>query len=242
LERAAKKELKWVGTAYPTEAFAQDAEMSLREYEDFVFNACLPDPNDPIGYWQEVSRQQARIIDYLKDKKIVHVVAPDTDLTLSIEGRTFINCDGKENFPDGEIFTGPVENSVEGHVRFTYPACYEGREVEDVQLWFEKGRVAKAAAKKNEDYLLKTIDTDEGSQYLGEFAIGTNKGITRFTKNTLFDEKIGGTCHMALGAGYPESGSRNKSAIHWDMVCDLRQGGAIYVDDMLFYKDGDFVI
>jgi aminopeptidase len=172
----------------------------------------------------------------------VRVTGPETDLRLSIAGRTFINCDCKENVPDGEVFTGPVEDSVEGHVYFSYPTIYGGREVAGVRLWFEKGRVVKATAEKNEDFLLQTLDTDEGSRYVGEFAIGTNEGIDRFTGEILFDEKIGGSFHMALGEGYPESGSQNHSGLHWDMICDMRQGGEIWVDDELMYKNGKFVI
>jgi len=157
-------------------------------------------------------------------------------------GRTWENCDGHENFPDGEIFTGPVEDSVNGHIRYTYPACLYGREVEDVRLWFEKGKVVKATAAKNEAFLLKMIETDEGARFVGEFAFGTNPNVKRFTKNILFDEKIGGTIHLALGKGYPETGSKNSSAIHWDMVCDLRHGGTVHVDDVLFLKDGKILI
>jgi aminopeptidase len=242
LERAAKKELKWSGTVYPTHAFAQDAEMSLREFEDFVFDAALVHEPDPIAAWRAVSNDQQRLIDWLADKGQVRLVGPDTDLTLSIKDRSWVNCDGHENFPDGEIFTGPIEDSVNGEVRFTYPACTGGREVEDVRLWFENGRVVKATAAKNEEFLLAMIDTDDGARYLGEFAFGTNRGVQRFTKNILFDEKIGGTVHMALGSGYPESGSLNRSAIHWDMICDLRQGGEVWVDGVLFAKDGTFTI
>jgi aminopeptidase len=242
LERAAKKELKWTGTAYPTQAFAQDAEMSLREFEDFVYSAALVHEADPIAAWRAVSREQQKLIDWLADKDQVRLVGPDTDLTLSIKGRIWVNCDGHENFPDGEIFTGPIEDSANGQVRFTYPACYAGREVEDVRLWFEQGKVVKATAAKNEEFLRTMLDTDEGARFLGEFAFGTNQGVQRFTKNILFDEKIGGTVHMALGTGYPETGSTNRSAIHWDMICDLRQGGEVWVDGVLFAKDGRFVI
>jgi aminopeptidase len=239
--RIAGGDCRWVGTLFPTNAYAQDAEMGLIEYEDFVYGACLPDMGDPVGYWREFSKWQQKIVDWLKGKKHVHVTGQDTDLRMSIVDRVFINCDAKENMPDGEIFTGPVEDSVEGHVAFSYPAVYRSREVAGVRLWFEKGKVVKATAEKNEEFLLSMLDTDEGARYVGEFAIGTNKGITRFTKEILFDEKIQGTFHMAVGAGLPESGSTNESAIHWDMVCDLRQGGEIYVDDDLFYRDGDFV-
>ncbi len=242
MERKANKELKWTATVYPTQAFAQDAEMSLREFEDFVYGAALVDEPDPIAAWQVVSREQQRLIDWLADKREVRLLGPDTDLTLSIEGRSWVNCDGHENFPDGEVFTGPVEDSANGHVRFTYPACLSGREVEDVRLWFENGKVVQATAAKNEEFLLVMLDTDEGARYLGEFAFGTNPGVQRFTKNILFDEKIGGTVHMAVGTGFPETGSKNRSAIHWDMICDLRQGGEVWVDGLLFAKDGEFQI
>jgi aminopeptidase len=242
MERAANKELKWTLTAYPTQAFAQDAEMSLSEFEDFLYGAALVHEPDPVAAWQEVSRQQQKLVDWLTPRDQVRLLGVDTDLTLSVKGRGWENCDGHENFPDGEVFTGPVEDSVNGHVRFSYPACEGGREVEDVRLWFENGRVVKATAAKNEEFLLAMLDTDEGARYLGEFAFGTNAGIQRFTKNILFDEKIGGTVHMALGTGYPETGSRNRSAIHWDLICDLRQGGEVWVDGVLFARDGKFQI
>ena len=240
LSRASTGDLKWVVTLFPTDAYAQDAEMSLEEYEEFVFNACLPEPDDPIGYWKRFSEFQAGWVDYLAGKRTMRIIANDTDLTLEIAGRRFINCDGKENFPDGEIFTSPIENSVNGTIRYSYPAIYDGREVENIWLRFEDGKVVDAKAGKGEDFLLKMLDTDEGARYLGEVAIGTNKGIQRFTKEILFDEKIGGTCHLALGKSYPETGGQNESAIHWDMVCDLHDGGEIWVDDVLIHKDGDF--
>ncbi|HEC34144.1 MAG TPA: aminopeptidase [Chloroflexi bacterium] len=242
MQRGASGELKWVGTQFPTAAYAQEADMSLREYEDFVYAACFCDQDDPVTRWQEIHDTQQRLVDWLEGRREVRVTGPNADLTLSIEGRVFINSDGHHNMPSGEIFTGPVEDSAEGWVRFTYPAITGGREVEGIELWFEKGRVTKATAKKNEAYLLEMLDTDPGARYLGEFAIGTNDGIQRFTKNILFDEKIGGSFHMAVGAGYPETGSKNESAIHWDMICDMRDGGEIYVDGELFYRGGEFVI
>lgn len=242
LMRASRGELRWAVTLFPTEAHAQEADMSLDEYENFVYSACMPDINDPIGYWKKVSARQQKIVDWLKGKEKIHVTGPETDLWLNVKGREFINCDCHENIPDGEIFTGPVEDSVEGRVCFSYPAIYGGREVTGVRLWFEKGKVVKATADKNEEFLIKFLDTDEGARYVGEFAIGTNEGISRFTKEALFDEKIAGSFHMAMGAGYPETGSTNQSAIHWDMICDLRKGGEIWVDGELFYKNGDFVI
>jgi len=242
LERSASGDLRWTLTLFPTNALAQDADMSLNDYEDFVYSACMPDINDPIGYWKRFSKKQDKIVKWLNGRKKVHVSGKETDLTLSIEGRSFINCDGHENMPDGEVFTGPVEDSVNGQVYFSYPAIYEGKEIIGVRLWFEKGKVVKATAEKNEDLLLKTLDTDEGSRFVGEFAIGTNEGITSFTRQILYDEKINGSFHLAVGAGFPETGSKNESAIHWDMVCDLRDGGKITVDDELLYKNGRFVI
>jgi len=242
LERAAKKELRWTGTVYPTQAFAQDAEMSLRELEDFIYKACLVHKPDPIKAWRKISKEQQRVVDWLNKARQIHVVGPDTDLKLEVTGRKWINCDGHENFPDGEIFTGPIERSVNGHIRYTYPACDYGREVEDVRLWFKDGKAVKATAAKNEEFLLRMLETDKGARYVGEFSFGTNPGIQRFTKNILFDEKIGGTIHLALGKGYPETRSKNQSAIHWDMVCDLRQGGEVHVDGTLFLKDGKILI
>ena len=242
MRRSAAGELRWTVALFPTNAFAQDAEMSLSEYEDFVYNACLPDMDDPVGYWQQFSARQEKIVSWLKGKTNLHIKGPETDLRLSIAGRSFVNCDGHYNMPDGEIFTGPVEDSIEGNVYFSYPSIYRGREVIGVRLWFEQSKVVKASADKNEDFLLQTLDTDAGSHFVGEFAIGTSQSITRFTREILFDEKIGGSFHMALGAGYPETGSKNESAIHWDMICDLRKGGEIWVDNERFYQNGKFMI
>jgi aminopeptidase len=242
MQRAANKELRWTGTLYPCAAYAQEAEMSLREYEDFVFGATFVDKEDPVAEWLRIHNEQQRIIDWLEGKKIISVKSPSADLTLSIEGRTFINADGKQNMPSGEIFTSPVEDSANGWVNFTYPAITGGREVEGVRLEFQDGKVVKASAKKNEEFLLSRLDTDPGARYLGEWAIGTNYGITQFTKNILFDEKIGGTFHLAVGRGFPEAGSKNKSAIHWDLICDLREDSEVRADGELFYKNGQFQI
>lgn len=242
IERAGRGELRWTVTQYPTQASAQDADMSLNEYADFVFQATMPDLADPIAYWRRFSARQERLVTWLRGKKQVRLLAPDTELSLSIADRRFVNCDAHNNVPDGEIFTGPVEDSLEGHVRFSYPTIYKGREVNGVELWFEQGRVVKASATKNADFLLSMLDTDPGARYVGEFAIGTNAGIQQFTRNILFDEKIGGSFHMALGQSYPDTGAVNQSSIHWDMICDLRQGGEIWVDDELFYKNGKFEI
>jgi aminopeptidase len=242
MQRTAAGDFKWTLTQYPTQASAQEAEMSLEEYENFIFGATFCDREDPVAEWNKISAMQQKKVDWLAGKKRVTVKSANCDLELSIEGRTFINSNGKKNMPSGEIFTGPVEDSVNGWVKFTFPAIYAGRSVEDVELKFENGRVVDANASKNLDFLLSQLDIDEGARYLGEFAIGTNFGIKDFTGNILFDEKIGGTIHMALGRSYPETGGENQSAIHWDMICDMRDGGEIHVDGDLFYKDGEFVV
>jgi aminopeptidase len=241
LERERKKELSWVGCQYPTLASAQDANMSLVEYEDFVFTACKLDKKDPIAEWKKVSQYNANLIKYLETRKRIRIVAPDTDLTYEVAGRKWVNCDGSDNFPDGEVFTGPIEDSANGHIRFSFPAQYNGREVEDVRVEFKDGKVVKATAAKGEDFLNAMLDIDKGARFIGELAIGTNFEITNFTLNTLFDEKIGGTCHMAFGTGFPETGSKNVSGLHWDMVCDLRKNGELYGDGELFFKNGKFL-
>ena len=239
--RGAEGAFKWVTTQYPTEAYAQEANMSLREYEDFVFGAVHANEDDPIAFWNSVEKKQQSAVNYMKGRKQVTLRGPNVDMTLSVAGRTFNNSFGVYNMPDGEIYTGPVEDSVNGWVKFTYPANYNGVSVEGVELTLSNGRVETARAEKRQDYLLQLLDSDAGSRYLGEFAIGTNFEIQRFTGQILFDEKIGGSFHMAFGAGYPETGSRNKSAIHWDMICDMRTDSEILVDGDLFYKNGEFV-
>jgi len=242
MQRSAAGRHRWVGTLFPCPAYAQEADMSLRDYEDFVYAATYADQPDPVQCWQQVHDMQQRLVDWLQGKEQVVVRGPHIDLTLSIAGRTFINSDGKRNMPSGEIFTGPVEDSVNGWVKFTYPAIRGGREVEGVELRFKDGKVVEASARKNEEFLISQLDSDAGARYLGEFAVGTNYQIQRFTKSILYDEKIGGTLHMAVGAGYPETGSRNQSSVHWDFICDMRQASAIWVDGELFYKDGQFQV
>lgn len=211
--------------------------MSLAEYQDFVFNAGKLNEPDPVAAWKKEGERMAALVDWLKGRDQVVLKGKDIDLRMSIKGRTFIAADGHENFPDGEIFTGPVEDSVEGWVRFQYPAIYGGREVIDVELWFEGGKVVKEKAAKGEELLTSLLNTDSGARFLGELGIGTNYDIPRFTKNMLFDEKLGGTVHLAVGASYPETGGKNESAIHWDMLCDMNDG-EITIDGELFYKDG----
>lgn len=241
MERAGKKELRWTGTQFPTQASAQDAAMSLAEYEDFVFGAGLLDRDDPVAAWRQIEKRQQKVVDLLNGKMKLHLEAANgTDLTLSVEKRKWINCCGKENFPDGEVFTGPVEDSVEGTIVYSFPAVHMGHECNGVKLRFEKGKVTEATATSGEEFLLQMLDQDAGARFVGEFAIGTNYSITQFTKNTLFDEKIGGTVHLAVGASYPETGGRNESGLHWDMVCDLRGGGRIRADGETIYEDGKF--
>ncbi|GAB1470689.1 aminopeptidase [Chloroflexota bacterium] len=239
--RGADGSFKWCTTLFPTDGYAQDASMSLEEYENFVFSAVHANEEDPIAFWNSVKQKQQAAVDFMKGKNQVILRGPNVDLTLSVKGRTFMNSYGTHNMPDGEIYTGPVEESVNGWVKFTYPANYGGTSVEGAEITFSNGRVTTANADKNLDFLLKTLDTDDRSRYLGEFAIGTNFDIQKFTGNILFDEKIGGSFHMAFGAGYPETGSKNKSSIHWDMICDLRTDSEILVDGELFYKNGQFV-
>jgi aminopeptidase len=241
-KRVADKSLTWVGTQFPTHADAQDAEMSLKEYEDFVYKAGHVHKPDPIKHWKKVHKEQQRLVKILNRFDRIHVQSPHADLKLRVKGRKWINCDGTENFPDGEIFTSPIENTVEGFIRYTYPAVYQGKEVDDVRFEFKKGKVVNETAAKNLKFLQEMLNIDKGGRFVGEFAIGTNYEIKQFSKNTLFDEKIGGTCHLAVGASIPESGGKNKSAIHWDMVCDLKKNSEITADGKLIYKNGKFVI
>ncbi|MFI5379911.1 MAG: aminopeptidase [Tepidisphaerales bacterium] len=242
MKRAASKSLRWTGTQFPTQACAQDAEMSLAEYEDFVFGAGLLDRPDPAAAWRKVSEKQQRLADFLNGKSNYRVVAANgTDIRMSVAGMRWINCDGHENFPDGEVFTGPVLDSVNGRVCYSFPAVHHGREVLDVKLTFKDGKVVDASASKGQDFLFKMLDMDGGSRMFGECAIGTNYGIQQYTRNTLFDEKIGGTVHFALGAGYPETGNSNESGLHWDMVVDLRTGGHIEIDGVTFAENGRFL-
>ncbi|TVQ30644.1 MAG: aminopeptidase [Phycisphaeraceae bacterium] len=255
LNRASEGDLSWVLTQCPTLAAAQDAEMSLDEYEDFVFRAGMLHLEDPVAAWKQVRERQELLREWLQGKKEIHFRRPGpdgssdtsqgaTDLKVSVDGGTWINCFGDNNFPDGEVFCGP--QGVEGVVNYNFPAVYNGREVDGVRLVFRGGRVVEASATKNEAFLHSMLDQDEGARGLGEIAIGTNYQIQDFTRNTLFDEKIGGTFHAAVGAGYPDSGSTNESGLHWDMVCDMRKtanggGGEISADGEVFHRDGRFL-
>lgn len=241
MERAANNELRWCLTLFPTQAYAMDAGMSLSDYEDFVFSAGLLDLEDPAAAWRKIRDEQQRIADYLGSHNEIHIIAPDTDISYRVGGRKWISCAGDANFPDGEVFTGPIEDSVNGTVRFSYPAVYHGNEVEDVRLTFRNGKVVEASAARGLPFLNAMLDMDAGARFLGEVAFGLNYNIKHFTKEILFDEKIGGTMHMALGESYPETGAVNESGLHWDMVCDLHEG-KVYANGQLCYQQGKFII
>jgi aminopeptidase len=242
MKRAADGDFRWVYTLYPTSAYASEAEMSLADYEDFYYGACLAGDEDPLSAWKRASEETVRLAGWIEGHEEVRVTAPGTDITLGVAGRHFIPCVGDHNMPDGEFFTGPVEDSVEGEVSFHLPAVIGGREVSGVKLKFESGRVVDASADRGEEYLIKLLDTDDGARTLGELGIGTNYSIDRGTREVLLDEKLGGTVHMAVGAAYPESGGTNESAVHTDLVCDLRLGGKLEVDGVVMQEDGKFVV
>jgi aminopeptidase len=241
MDRMADGSLRWCGTQFPALADAQEAGMSLSDYEDFVYRACFLDRDDPVAAWKALSAGQEKWVRFLDGKKELRILSKGTDITVGVAGRKWINCDGKLNFPDGEIFTSPVEDAIEGRITFSFPGIYMGKEIEGIWLEVAKGRVVKAGAERGESLLHALLDTDEGARGFGEVAIGTNYGIGTFTRNMLFDEKIGGTVHMAIGHSVGDAGGRNESSIHWDMLCDMRTGGEILADGRLFYKDGLFI-
>jgi aminopeptidase len=240
-ERISQGEMSWCGTLFPTNAHAQEAEMSLAEYEEFVFAACHVHEEDPAAHWRSVSTALSARAQELGGVSEIRIVGPDTDLRVGVEGRSWIAADGRYNMPDGEVFTSPIETETEGEIRYTFPAVYHGREVEDVRLRFEGGRVVHAEASRGDDYLQSLLEMDQGARVLGEVAFGLNYEIDRFTRNILFDEKIGGTMHLALGSGFPQAGGQNTSGLHWDMICDLREDGEVYADGELVWKAGRFL-
>jgi aminopeptidase len=242
MRRAAAGEYRWSLTLFPTHAYASEAGMSLARYEDFYYAACLATDPDPVTAWERQSDEVRRLADWMQGREEIRITAPGTDLSLGVAGRRFIPCVGEHNMPDGEFFTGPVEDSVEGEVSFSFPATYGGREVGGVRMRFESGQIVDASADVGEEFLLEMLGTDDGARRLGELGIGTNYGIATGTKEILLDEKIGGTVHLAIGKGYPETGAVNDSAVHWDMVVDLRRGGAIVVDGVELQRDGAFVV
>ena len=242
LERSANGDMRWVIADYPTNALAQEASMSLEEYSEFLINSCYLDLNNPTQKWIEIEQEQKRIADILNKTTKLRIKGDKTDISFSTEGRTWIPCSGNMNFPDGEIFTSPVEDSANGKIYFDFPQNYHGSTSKEVYLTLKDGKVIEASAEFGDDFLQSMLNMDEGSRFVGEIAIGTNERIQNVTGNILFDEKIGGSIHMALGSSYPEAGGKNQSGLHWDMIKNMKNNGEIYADDKLIYKDGKFII
>jgi len=240
MKRAAAKELRWTLCEFPTNAGAQECGMSQSEYADFVYNCCFLYEDDPIRCWEKLERDQQRIVDLLNRKKVIHFKGGNVDIKFRTDGRNWINSSGHHNMPSGEVFTGPVEESINGTVRFSYPGIYMGQEIEDISLEVKDGQVINAKAAKGQELLNKILEIP-GARRFGEAAIGNNERVNKFTKNMLYDEKMGGTIHMALGAGYPETGAKNESAIHWDLLADMKDG-QILADGEVIYKNGKFLI
>lgn len=226
---------RWILCNYPTNALAQEADMSLEEYEKFLYGATNID-------WKKVKKEELKLQKALDKASVVHIKGKDTDLTLGIKGRKSIPCYGNYNMPDGEVFMSPIENSAEGFIYYEMPAIYQGREVTGIRLRFKAGKVVEASADKNEAFLITMLDTDKGARFLGELGVGVNYGIKKFTSDILFDEKIGGTVHLAVGRSYEEAGGKNKSAVHWDMIKDLRKGGTLSLDGKVIQKNGKFLL
>lgn len=241
-KKPSKGGVKWTYVVFPTNADAQDAGMSLTEWEDFVFGACLLNKRDPVGEWKKLREKQRRVVRRLSKVKTLRFVGGGTDLNMSTRGRKWINCYGSLNMPDGEVFTSPVENSLQGTIAFSFPSRRQGREIRDIHLTFRDGKVTGASASSNEEFLRAALKTDRGARYCGEIAFGTNWEIKKFVHNTLFDEKIGGTVHLALGNAYGEAGGKNTSAIHWDIVTDMKTEGEVYGDGKLIYRKGRFLL
>jgi aminopeptidase len=238
--REARLARRWCLTLWPTSALAQQAGMGTRAFTAFVQRALFLDRPDPVAAWRELHDFQARLIERLTPARELRIEAPGTDLTLSVAGRTWVNSDGKRNMPSGEVFTGPHEDSAEGHIRYTIPSSPGGVEVAGIELTFRAGEVVGARAERGDDVLQATLATDAGARRLGEIGIGTNYGIDRPIGNILFDEKIGGTVHLAVGRSYPETGGVNESAVHWDMICDLREHGRLSADGVTIMENGRF--
>ncbi len=237
IRKAASKK-RWVLTQYPTAGYAGDARMSLEAYESFVAQAMFLDQPDPVESWRELGRRQAGLVAFMSAVKTIRIEGEGTDLTLSVADRTWINSDGRRNMPSGEIFTGPIEDSARGHLRCSFPVCRGGREVAGIALELEGGQVVSSRADTGEAYLHSMLDLDAGARRFGELGLGLNYGIDRFTGSILYDEKIGGTVHLALGQSYPETGGKTESALHWDLIVDLRSGGRITADGEVVMENG----
>lgn len=241
LERMGEGNLKVLMTEYPTAASAQESSTSTLAYRESLGNAMGLELEDPTVLWKKIHMDQEKYCHYLNTIDELHIVSKDTDITMSVKGRQWVNCDGKINMPDGEVFTGPIENTVNGKIRFSYPGIFQGKEVEDICLEFENGKVVKGTAKKGQELLDSVLDTDEGARFVGEIAVGTNYGVKNFTKNILLDEKTGGTIHLAIGHSLPDTGGVNESTIHWDLLCDMREHGQIFADGQLIYEKGQWI-
>lgn len=251
MKRSAEGSASWVIADVPTHALAQEAKMSFDEYSEFLFKSCYLDMDDPVAKLKELDEKQTKWANYLNNVKKLRITGEKTDITFGVEGRKWISCSGLNNYPDGEVFTSPVEDDVNGEIYFDFPQIYRGNEAQGVHLWIENGKIVKAKADKGEDFLIAMLDMDEGSRGIGEIAIGTNDRIQEVTGNILFDEKIGGSIHMAVGASYPEAGGKNVSGLHWDLIKNMKGdetgkenkiGGKIYADDVLIYENGKFLI
>ena len=242
LKRAAAGDLKWVIADFPTNALAQEANMSLEDYTEFLTKACYLQLDEPVKKWQEIGEKQEKIAEFLNQKSVIHITGDKTDITFNVKGRIWKSCAGECNFPDGEVYTSPIEDSAEGQIYFDFPQIYRGNEAQKVLLTLKNGKIVDAKAEKGEEYLNNMLDTDEGSRFVGEIAIGTNEMVQEVTGNILFDEKIGGSIHMAAGASYPDTGGKNVSGLHWDLIKNMKNGGKIYADDELIYENGKFLI
>jgi aminopeptidase len=240
--RRAARQKRWVLTQYPTAGYAAAAGMALADYEAFVARALFLDQADPSEAWRDLGRRQAALVEFMSKVDTIRVEADGTDLSISVAGRTWINSDGRRNMPSGEIFSGPIEDSANGRLRCGFPVCRDGRKLEGIELELRRGEVVAARAEKGEDYLVAMLDLDGGARRLGEIGLGLNPRIDRFTGSILFDEKIGGTVHFALGQSYPETGGVNASALHWDLIVDSRSGGRIWADRRLVMDDGKWLV
>ncbi len=242
LKRSADGDLRWVIADFPTQALAQEAKMSLEEYSEFLFKSCRLYCDDPVKAWKEIGEKQEKIAQFLNTKSKIRITGEKTDITFNVSCRKWKSCAGECNFPDGEVYTSPVEDSAEGQIYFDFPQIYRGNEAQKVLLTLKSGKVIDAKAEKGEDFLNDMLNMDSGSRFVGEIAIGTNEMIQDVTGNILFDEKIGGSIHMAIGASYPETGGKNVSGLHWDLIKNMKNGGKIYADNELIYENGKFLI
>lgn len=239
--REARLKRRWCRTIWPTPALAQQAGMSDEEYATFLAGALLVDRADPVAAWRDLSERQQQLVERLSSAREIRIEAAGTDLRLRVDGRTWINSDGRRNMPSGEVFTGPLEDSASGTIRFEIPSSPRGVDVRDVELKFRGGEVVEASAAHGDGYLQEVLRTDPRARFVGELGIGTNEGIDRATGSILLDEKMAGTVHLALGRSYPETGGRNSSALHWDLICDLRNGGRLTANGEPIVEDGRLV-